>query len=126
MTELTVLVVDADPAAAAALAASLEASGFEAYVAITGSAACAVAHRKHLHTAVVVADLSDSQWRHWVKQLHGAAPRTWLLVVTPGASNEMTGVGHGLGADGVLPAPVDLHALRDRLRSLSVRRRPSY
>lgn len=126
MTELTVLVVDADPAAAAALAASLETSGFEAHAVITGSAACAVAHRKHFHTSVVVADLSDSQWRHWVQKLRSAAPRTWLLVVTGGAADEMTGVGHGLGADGVLSAPVDMHALRDRLRSLSVRGRPSF
>lgn len=126
MTELTVLVVNTDPPAAKVLAEYLEGVGFEAHLAFSGSAACEAAHARHFHSAVVVADLHDSQWRHWIQKLHGADAHTWLLIVTAGATDEMTNVGHGLGADGVLSAPLDLHALRDRLWSLSVRARPSF
>jgi DNA-binding response OmpR family regulator len=126
MTERTVLVVDADPAAAVALASRLDAAGFEARAAISGSAAFTAAHATHFHTAVVIANLDDSQWQHWIQKLNRAAPHTWILIVTEGEAGQMTDIGHGLGADGVLPTPLDLHALCDRLRALSVRRRPTF
>ena len=125
MTQRSVLVVDSDPAAAAALAARLDAVGFEGRAAISASAACAAAHATHFHTAVVVADLSDSQWRHWIQMLRRAAPRTWILIVTEGAADATTDIGHELGADGVLAAPVDMHTLCSRLTALSVRSRPT-
>lgn len=60
MTQRSVLVVDSDPAAAAALAARLDAVGFEGRAAISASAACAAAHATYFHTTVVIADLGDS------------------------------------------------------------------
>jgi DNA-binding response OmpR family regulator len=123
----TILVVDADPAAAASLVARLETAGFEAQAAIDASAACDAAHAKYFQTAVVVfASLFDEQWRHWLPKLRRAAPHTWILVVVDGSTDQMTSQAHGLGADGVLQAPVDVRVLSDRLLALSVRSRPTF
>jgi DNA-binding response OmpR family regulator len=124
--ENPVLVVNADPVAARALITSLRAAGLHAHPAISASAATVAARAKLFQTAVIVASLSDMTWQQAVRDLHHAAPHMWLLVVTEGPVEKMTQMAHDLGADGVLPSPVDVARLTERLRALSVHRRPTF
>jgi DNA-binding response OmpR family regulator len=113
-----ILLFDPDPTAAGTLTLQLRRAGFEILMTTDGSVALTVAKAQEFASIVVVANLADAQMRNFLHELRGAAPNTWLMVISDPASDYARGVVRQLGGNATIDVPFTLSDLGRRLSAL--------
>lgn len=126
MTSDSVLLVDPDLTSALTLARQLTECGYEVDLAFCESAGIAQARARLYPVILMAADPCDPASYPWIRALHLAAPRTWLLLMTHHAPDEANPAAHAAGADGIVGLPVDVADLVRRVRGLCLRPRPPF
>ena len=123
--KLAILLFDPDPVAARALAMQMRHAGFATYVTFDGAAAISSARSKQFDSIVVIADLADSQMRHFLHQIRDADPDAWLIVISDPPLDRARQVVRELGGDDTMDVPFTVSDLAQRLSVLSARARPA-
>jgi two-component system, OmpR family, response regulator len=118
------LIVDADAAAAAALARELGDRGLPADTAAHCAAAQAAARARYYGSVVFVADLNSAADVACLKTLRRRLPQTWIVLISPRAPNAARAAALRHSVDALLVAPFSLADLIFRLSAFSVRPRP--
>jgi DNA-binding response OmpR family regulator len=119
--KLSVLIFDPEPVAAGMLSMQLRNAGFTTYVASSGAAAIASAHRKQFAAIVVIADLADSQMRHCLQEIRAADSDAWFIVISDPTLDGARRVACELGADAQMDMPFTVSDLAQRLSVLRTR-----
>jgi DNA-binding response OmpR family regulator len=121
---LPILLFATDPVAARTLATQLRHAGLVIYLTFDGSEAIAKARGGRYASTVVIADLADSQMRHYLHEIRDADPDLWLLVISDPSLDNASEVVRGLGGDATMCVPFTVSDLVQRLSVLPNRARP--
>lgn len=120
------LVFDPDIEGAARIASALEARQFSTAVAWDAHDALRFVKRTHFRVVVVVADLGNEDCRRFLRSIHRATPRSWLIVASAYVDRTLQTLVYEHGGDALVGMPVDIPELAERISILQIRSRPLY
>ena len=123
---LPVLLLEPDTATAAALAAQLDAAGFEVLISETAMSALRAVEETFFFALIVVADLTNKDCLVTLEKLRRQAPGSWMIVAAPGCGVNECSLIHRHGGDACVASPVAMGDLIHRLDAFHWRARPSF
>jgi DNA-binding response OmpR family regulator len=122
----SVLLLDPEMDGATKLAAQLELIGFPTRPESTGAGALAAITEAYFATLIVISDLDDKDCLDWLDDLRRAAPRVWMIVISPRCDTKTCNLIYRYGGDACLTAPASIEDLTKRLTAFQARARPLY
>ena len=124
--EFPTLLFDADMARAGQLAARLQECHIQIVVALGADDALRAAKHSQFRVLVVTAKASNRESLDFLATLRRAAPRSWVVTISPKINPTTEALLRRFGADAVVSSPVNVQELARRISLLQVRSRPSF
>ena len=121
-----ILLLDPEVDSAFELAAQLESNGFPTRIEHTGASARAAIKGGRFATLIVIANLDDEACLDWLDDLRRAAPRSWMIVVSPRCDVKTCHLIYRHGGDACVTSPLSVGELTARLAAFQLRARPLY
>lgn len=116
------LLIDLNVEHGRGLVDALNRTGFRTDLAMSWGAARAILAVNYYHSCVVVADLDRLTDLEHLKEIRGAAPRVWTLVLSEHQQAEDLAL--PAGVDALLSAPFSVRELASRLAQFALHARP--
>ena len=124
--EFPTLLFDADMARAGQLAARLQECHTQVVVALSTEDALSTAKHGQFRVLVVTTRPSNRESLDFLSALRRAAPRSWVVAISPKINPTTEALLRRFGADSVVYSPVNILELARRISLLQVRSRPSF
>jgi DNA-binding response OmpR family regulator len=124
--EFPTLLFDADMARAGQLAARLQECHTQVVVALSTDDALRRTKHSEFRVLVVTTRPSNRESLDFLSALRRAAPRSWVVAISPKINPTAEALLRRFGADAVVSSPVNVPELARRISLLQVRSRPSF
>lgn len=124
--EFPTLLFDADMTRAGQLAARLQECHIQVVVALSADDALSTAKHSQFRVLVVTTRPSNRESLDFLSALRRAAPRSWVVAISPKINPTTEALLRRFGADAVVCSPVNVLELARRISLLQVRSRPSF